>query len=282
MSQRALNRYSSVGSEHQITSGVAFYTALDDRSHGSDRGTPAPGATPTENSDYLSAHLRPTRERFQYTRASYAKKAWVTFGKLFPVDRSSSILEIGPGDCEFIEYLAQSKGYKNTQVLDTSSEVILVADELGIPATLTSDTAETLNSIGTAFDVVVLLHVLEHVPKYETIRFLESIHRTLRKDGRLLLEVPNMGDPLNGTYYRYADFTHEVGFTEESLTYVLRQAGFSSIHFQDSARANRAATRQLQRVAQTALRFLMIAINFPNGRQMQRRIGPVLSVCAFV
>ena len=128
---------------------------------------------------------------------------------------------------------------------------------------------------------VVMLHVLEHVPKSETIRLLTAIRRSLAVGGRLLVEVPNMGDPLNGTYFRYGDFTHEVGFPEESLRYVLTQAGFREVEFLESIGATspwgrRAAAGLARRVLQGGL----FVVNLPNGRQMRRRIGPVLATYA--
>ena len=90
-----------------------------------------------------------------------------------------------------------------------------------------------------------------------------------------------MGDPLNGLYFRYSDFTHEVGFTEESLNYVLRQAGFEEIRYLErSGKFGRYPLRFAQRAAQAVLHAMLLVVNLPNGRQMRRRIGPVLSVCA--
>jgi 2-polyprenyl-3-methyl-5-hydroxy-6-metoxy-1,4-benzoquinol methylase len=192
------------------------------------------------------------------------------------------ILEIGPGECELAELLVAEHGFANLSVLDMSPEVIALAESLGIAATLTDDTTAHLASTGQKYDAIVLLHVLEHVPKELTIALLSSIRHALRDGGRLLVEVPNMGDPLNGLYFRYADFTHEVGFTEESLSYVLRQAGFEEIDFLEQAGASRPALRMLQRATRAVLHGLLYVLNLPNGRQMRRRIGPVLSACATV
>jgi SAM-dependent methyltransferase len=176
--------------------------------------------------------------------------------------------------------LISSVGYRNVEVLDMADDVVALAQARGIPATITDDTAAWLDGQEGSIDAVLLLHVLEHVPKPEIIRLLSAVRRSLRHDGRLLLEVPNMGDPLNGLYFRYSDFTHEVGFTEESLNYVLRQAGFDQIRYLAQAGASRRTVRAAQRVSRTALHGVLYVVNLPNGRQMRRRIGPVLSVCA--
>jgi hypothetical protein len=121
---------------------------------------------------------------------------------------------------------------------------------------------------------------LEHVPKSDTVELLAACRRALMPGGVLLLEVPNMGDPFNGVYSRYADFTHEVGFTEESLRYVLDLGGFGIIEFLDPIGATGRLTRPLQRAARATLHLGLRIVSLPNGRQMRRRIDPVLSVCA--
>jgi len=72
--------------------------------------------------------------------------------------------------------------------------------------------------------------VLEHVPKNETVPFLQTLKEGLREDGSLVVNVPNVAG-LTTPYVRYNDFTHHLVFTEMSLLHVLRLAGFSHIRF---------------------------------------------------
>jgi len=74
-----------------------------------------------------------------------------------------------------------------------------------------------------------MMHILEHIPKSEIIAFLTAVYQALTPDGYLVIEVPNMANPITGLNIRYADFTHEVGFTELSLGYVLKSVGFSVV-----------------------------------------------------
>lgn len=231
-----------------------------------------------EPADYLSGHFRSLRAGLGYDRRSYAMKAWRTFGSSLP-ERDCRVLEIGPGECEFAELLT-SEGYTAVSVVDMSPEVISVATAFGLDATLVDDTVEFLEHHVAHFDCIVMLHVLEHVPKTDTLTLLRALHGALRPGGLVLLEVPNMGDPLNGLYFRYSDFTHEVGFTEESLRYVLTQSGFGDPVFLEQIGADGRMARVVQRVARRTLHGLLFLLNLPNGRQMRRRIGPVLSVRA--
>jgi hypothetical protein len=74
---------------------------------------------------------------------------------------------------------------------------------------------------------VFLFHVLEHVPLEAAHDLLVAVHGALRPGGRVVLEVPNMGNLFTGGYLRYADPTHETGHTEFSLLHRLESAGFS-------------------------------------------------------
>lgn len=71
------------------------------------------------------------------------------------------------------------------------------------------------------FDVILLKAVLEHIPKNEVVPFLKRIKEGLKEGGIVIVDVPNM-DWMAAQHERYMDFTHEVGFTRESLGQVMR------------------------------------------------------------
>jgi len=236
--------------------------------------------TPT-TSRYLSTHLTSLREGLGYSRGGYAAKTLATFGPRLPADRGAALLEIGPGGCELVEILHREHGYHDITIVDREPEVIELAAGLGLHAvTSADDLSATLRDLARPFDVIAMFHVLEHLPKSSTVAVLTAMREALALGGTVMIEVPNMGDPFNGVYARYADFTHEVGFTEESLRYVLEQSGFGSIEFLDPLGATGRLTRPLQRLARAALHLGLRLVSLPNGRQMRRRIDPVLAVCA--
>ncbi|MBI9084498.1 MAG: class I SAM-dependent methyltransferase [Desulfobacterales bacterium] len=82
------------------------------------------------------------------------------------------------------------------------------------------------------FELIILSHVLEHIPKKKIISFLENIKNHLKPGGSLIIMVPN-AQSNTGCYWAFEDFTHEYLFTSGSLYYVLRAAGFTSIEFLD-------------------------------------------------
>jgi hypothetical protein len=54
-------------------------------------------------------------------------------------------------------------------------------------------------------------------------------HERLKPGGKALVVVPNMGNPFTAPRGRYVDITHEVGYTQESMNFLLELAGFARI-----------------------------------------------------
>jgi 2-polyprenyl-3-methyl-5-hydroxy-6-metoxy-1,4-benzoquinol methylase len=225
----------------------------------------------------MSSHLRTIRSGLGYTRTKYGERSWLTLAQVMPSDRSARVLEIGPGDGELIERV-RTEGYEHVMAVDMSAEAVEAVRSLGIEAHDVEDTTEWLRQHPGAFDVVVMFHILEHVPKAAIIPLLVEVRSALSAGGVAIIEVPNMGDPFSGVYHRYSDFTHEVGFTDESLAYVLRQAGFSTIEPIESLGATSPLGRRAQRLARRLVHLALQIVSLPNGRQMRRRIGPAIAV----
>ncbi len=95
------------------------------------------------------------------------------------------------------------------------------------------DLDNLLNPFNIKFDVIILSHIIEHIPKYEIINTLSFIkHEFLENNGKLLIAVPNAQSNTNA-YWAYEDWTHTTLFTSGSLYYVLRAAGYDNVDFLD-------------------------------------------------
>jgi hypothetical protein len=79
-----------------------------------------------------------------------------------------------------------------------------------------------------------MFDIIEHVKKDRIIELLNLVYKTLSCKGKLIIRTPNMAS-IVGCYGRYIDFTHEVGFTSESLRQVLSETEFVDISFLNSA-----------------------------------------------
>ena len=179
--------------------------------------------------NYLSTHFAGVGGALGRAHRSEALRA--NYLDLFRTLQSdAAVLEIGPGNGELLAILRNEVRLRNVAAVDLSPQVVELCNaQFGGGVVLVQDTARYLEEHRSSFDVIILLHVLEHVPKAQTIELLEAIRDALRPGGCAVIEVPNMGNPIYGLTSRYADFTHEVGFTEASLSQVLRMASFGEL-----------------------------------------------------
>jgi SAM-dependent methyltransferase len=77
----------------------------------------------------------------------------------------------------------------------------------------------------TQFDIIVMMGIIEHIPKDELLPAMRNVRSMLAPGGALFITTQNM-DSMMGDHFRYLDITHELGFTRESLSQVGRLAGF--------------------------------------------------------
>jgi len=113
-------------------------------------------------------------------------------------------------------------GLRHLHGVDLSTDAVAKAQALVPDATIVYSSAGSyLQEHPGEFDVIILKAMLEHTRKEETLLFLEQIKSALKIDGLVIIDVPNM-DWLFASHERYMDFTHEAGFTKESLAQVMR------------------------------------------------------------
>lgn len=140
-----------------------------------------------------------------------------------PAESDSSILDLGCGSGLFLEFLMQ-EGFERSRGVDICDEHIRLCRDLGVNATL-EDNMNFLEKHVERFDCIVMNHVLEHFDKDEGLDLLEAVFAGLRPGGRVIVVCPNMGNPFTAGRGRYADLTHETGYTGESLQFMLQLAG---------------------------------------------------------
>lgn len=157
----------------------------------------------------------------------YVKKNYFPYINGYNKD-SSKILEIGCNKGYMLAALS-SFGFRNLYGVDLSPDDVKIAKAIVSNADIRcSHAVEYLKDTIEHFDIIILKAVLEHVQKDEIIPFLEAIKNGLNSGGTVIIDVPNM-DWLFASHERYMDFTHEVGFTRESLRQIMNYL-FSSVH----------------------------------------------------
>jgi 2-polyprenyl-3-methyl-5-hydroxy-6-metoxy-1,4-benzoquinol methylase len=103
------------------------------------------------------------------------------------------ILEVGCGDGRICEHVAQRFPDARVEGIDISLRAIAFAQLCGGAATYRRI---SLYDLQETYDVVLLIEVLEHIPKEEIERFLAKIHDVLQPGGSLILSVPTPRFPM--------------------------------------------------------------------------------------
>ncbi len=153
--------------------------------------------------------------------ARYAGQALVP---MLPADRQAPILDIGSGGGGFL-LAAHRAGYTAVAGVDVSSQQVECCRRLGFSDVECVSGVEYLSRPGPRFAAIVMADVLEHLTKAEALAIPRLAFDRLLPGGRFIVRVPNLSNPMN-LRTRYADLTHEVGFTLESLAQLLRSADF--------------------------------------------------------
>lgn len=146
-------------------------------------------------------------------------------------DKSAKILDYGCGFGQTIIAL-KNAGYTNVYGVDIEKSAINFCIQNGL-AVKEIDLTTLRNPFSIRFDVIIMIHVLEHIPKDQIINTLACIKNNfLSENGKLLIAVPNAQSDV-GCYWAYEDWTHTTLFTSGSIYYVLKAAGFEKIEFLD-------------------------------------------------
>jgi 2-polyprenyl-3-methyl-5-hydroxy-6-metoxy-1,4-benzoquinol methylase len=161
--------------------------------------------------------------------ATYQMPAWLR-AQLLAYPKTARILDFGCGLGQFIR-AARTLGYEHTEGADIEAAALAQGAADGVTVHDLRDGVFFDNARGN-FDLVVMQHVLEHLPKAEVVGTLARIRGLLRPGGGLVIAVPN-GQAFTGAYWAYEDFTHHTLFTSGSLHHVLRAGGFRSVDFLD-------------------------------------------------
>ena len=148
------------------------------------------------------------------------------------VSTDSKILDIGCG-FGFALLALKEMGFNNVEGLEISQEQADVCIKHGLKVTVDNNSIEWLLKRKNEFDVVILFDVLEHIPVDKQIDFVRAIYFALKSGGKILVQVPNANSILSSRW-RYIDYTHFSSFSENSLYFVLKNAGFENINIENS------------------------------------------------
>ncbi len=173
-----------------------------------------------------------------------------------PDDKQTPVLDIGCG-FGFALRALRCMGFKSLEGVEASPQQAAKTAAAGFNVSVSTDTIAFLEERKLKYGFIILKDVLEHVPVAIQIDFLRAIFGSLKPGGRLFLTVPNANSML-ASRWRYGDYTHFSSFTEHSLHFVLRNAGFEEPWLDSSKGIGRCPRRIWKRSNWPAIRKWMV------------------------
>lgn len=143
-----------------------------------------------------------------------------------PADPKAAILEVACGGGRLLHFL-KTRGYVQVSGVDISPEQVRLARQV-VETVEEANVIEFLKRHKDTYELIIGLDIVEHFQRDEALHFLDACYSALRPGGGLILQTPNCDSPL-GMMNRYGDFTHEIGFSPNSLTRLLRMIGFRAM-----------------------------------------------------
>ena len=112
------------------------------------------------------------------------------------------------------------------------------------------------------FDMVLSMHVFEHVDDNQINLIFEQLKRILKHNGFLLIAVPN-AQSLTGVYWLFEDHTHLRLYTANSLLRLLRFNNFSNVKLLDryATEGHGIFFKVLRLISLKIVEFLKILVN---------------------
>lgn len=177
--------------------------------------------------DFQDAGEKFDREgALRWARAcAYNLRGWL------PEQKKARVLDLACGAGRLLFFFSE-RGYKNLTGVDISPDQVALARQV-TPNVKLESVLDHLESNPASYDVITGYDIIEHFHKDEALRFIDGCFSALEPGGRLILQTPNADSPW-GTMHRYNDFTHEICFNPNSLTRLLKIAGFCDIEAREA------------------------------------------------
>lgn len=184
---------------------------------------PAPPPPPLDYSRlYAKYHPNSPEHRRNLTRLNHR-----ILGPHLPPDRSAPILDVGCGRGYALQDLA-ALGHTALAGIEPDAGQAAFARAQKLDVTAVQDTTQFLSDRPRAYAVILLMDVLEHLPREAQPVLLRAIAGSLKPGGRLICSVPNAASAIHD-YWLHNDYTHQWSFTATSLEFLLEECGFCAV-----------------------------------------------------
>ena len=144
-------------------------------------------------------------------------------------DGAASVLEVGAADGSFLAHIRTR--YPDVALAAIEPDESTRPQRDRIPGLRQFSTLDEAAEVGFRADVICLFHVFEHLA--DPAGWLSAARRLLAREGRMIIEVPSLEDPLF-SFYRsaahrefYFQKQHPFVYSAPSLRRVLEHNGFT-------------------------------------------------------
>jgi SAM-dependent methyltransferase len=117
----------------------------------------------------------------------------MSFERWLSLDNVEALLDVGCNVGHLLQYVADLKPQVRLAGVEVNPEALQAATKALPQASLHLCGAEALPFADNEFDRATCIEVLEHIPAGLRRQSLEEVHRVLKTDGTLLLQVPHAG-----------------------------------------------------------------------------------------
>jgi 2-polyprenyl-3-methyl-5-hydroxy-6-metoxy-1,4-benzoquinol methylase len=179
-----------------------------------------------------------------------------------PDNKEVPILDVGCGWGQLLWWLRE-KGYTNIQGIDIGKAQEEHGKSIGIDIICVKDSTSFLENPDSKYKLVIMNHMIEHMPAAEGIKLLKAVYKSLLPGGRVIVQTPNLC-AIGANHGRYIEISHVTGYTESSLHQIVSLAGFSNIELFGSKTVFKLAPRRLvllllQFISRAIWRIMLLA-----------------------
>lgn len=146
------------------------------------------------------------------------------------ISNSEIILDVGASNGQFLECIENEFPSKKLYAVEPDQETLIDRKERGLKS---YNNIKDFKKINVQVDIVGLFHVFEHL--IDPTSILKDISGILNSNGKLIIEVPALSDPLLSLYEIpefmgfYFQDQHPYVYSSDSLKRVLKYNNFSII-----------------------------------------------------